>query len=751
MKKITLLIVALFFATVSFAQRAERVIPQALTAQKNRVAMDFVSSTKALKTAEPFAKNMSAPSVMKPKMQRIGSRKAPKRAESIADIYGEYCMIYYDCFNQDRATSCVVTISEGDNENEVLIDGWGGSWANTLTATVDLEEGTVTIPTYQTIYQYEGDNDGIFVAFDEDDEGYVDSYVGFIDGEGIYFGGGMWGVLVDQDADTDQFYAKGYYAILEKTNGVMKFTYSGKDYVIPVRIYQTDDYDWTIVNFANEGATIDLELGMKNTFEIATQYLCTIQYFDFYTYGLTSTNGIGSPTITGTGDDKVLTFDSNWTGYTPGYWLGAYSNTTIELTSDEIAFEYPEFVDTPATPATPSIDELRMTDFGAYITFTIPPKDVNGTSLPDRSQLFYTIYSRTKNDGIVPITFTSETHTELEEAMTEIPYGFTDNYDFFSDALYLNELYDENWVAIGIQSIYYGGGETNASEIFWYYINPIGIEDITMNSAVVKAYTDGEISYRAVPAKNFWGFENRTLLDWMTLDADGDGNTWSISKGAKTNFGDYCVSSASYLNKPLTPDNWLISPQVELGGTMVFYAAGQDANWAGEVFAVYACTEETFSPENAVPVTDEITATSTMTKYTVDLSNFSGVGYVAIRHFNVTDMFRLNVDDIMILAKGEEEFVLTPMTFAVEEGSIVLDDLESNTLYDFFFKYGNGKTYYLPFQTLDSAPTGIATMNTEGKVRYFDLMGRTANKSSKGVVIKQTNENGTLKTVKVVK
>ena len=51
--------------------------------------------------------------------------------------------------------------------------------------------------------------------------------------------------------------------------------------------------------------------------------------------------------------------------------------------------------------------------------------------------------------------------------------------------------------------------------------------------------------------------------------------------------------------------------------------------------------------------TDHIT-TETLTPYTFDLSDFSGMGTVAIRHYNVTDMFRMNVDDIVVTnANGE--------------------------------------------------------------------------------------------------
>jgi hypothetical protein len=45
---------------------------------------------------------------------------------------------------------------------------------------------------------------------------------------------------------------------------------------------------------------------------------------------------------------------------------------------------------------------------------------------------------------------------------------------------------------------------------------------------------------------------------------------------------------------------------------------------------------------------DNVTPTGTMTPYTFDLSQYSGTGSVAIRHYEVTNMFRLIVDDIQV-------------------------------------------------------------------------------------------------------
>jgi hypothetical protein len=136
---------------------------------------------------------------------------------------------------------------------------------------------------------------------------------------------------------------------------------------------------------------------------------------------------------------------------------------------------------------------------------------------------------------------------------------------------------------------------------------------------------------------------------WTTIDNDGDGYMWYHLTGA--NFNNHSgvghVTSASYQGAALTPDNWLVTPKAILDGTFSFWAAGQDASYAAEVFAVYVSTTDATSIDNFVKISEDLTATGEMTEYTFDLSSYEGVeGYIAIRHYNITDMFRLNVDDI---------------------------------------------------------------------------------------------------------
>ena len=117
--------------------------------------------------------------------------------------------------------------------------------------------------------------------------------------------------------------------------------------------------------------------------------------------------------------------------------------------------------------------------------------------------------------------------------------------------------------------------------------------------------------------------------------------------------GEGLVFSASYDNNTssaLTPDNWLISPEVNLGGVLSLWACGQDSNgYDAEVFGVYVCVGNSTNPDDFVQVGADITTTHDMDKYSFDLSTYTGLkGRFAIRHYHITDMFELNIDDVCL-------------------------------------------------------------------------------------------------------
>ena len=145
---------------------------------------------------------------------------------------------------------------------------------------------------------------------------------------------------------------------------------------------------------------------------------------------------------------------------------------------------------------------------------------------------------------------------------------------------------------------------------------------------------------------------------WTVVDADGDGQNWYVwNLTLDDGTVQTTLSSNSYINNygALTPDNWIYTPLTKLGSVVRFVAWGQDPSYAAEHFRVYVSTNGT-DIADFVPVSEEIVATGEKTTYSFDISQFAGeMGYIAIRHYNVSDMYILNVTDFYLA--GEEEDV----------------------------------------------------------------------------------------------
>lgn len=174
---------------------------------------------------------------------------------------------------------------------------------------------------------------------------------------------------------------------------------------------------------------------------------------------------------------------------------------------------------------------------------------------------------------------------------------------------------------------------------------------------------------------------------WTALDADGDGHSWFAwdysekpidDNGNPESFDKMSVNSESYLEDTrvaLTPDNWLISPQVPLKGKLSLWVRGADATDFAEHFAIYLSTAGKDVADFTTVLIPETVAQNVFTEYTADLSAYAGqVGYIAIRHFNVTNMFRLSVDNITITDDWVEvDGVTSPYT---------LDGLDDHSIYE---------------------------------------------------------------------
>ena len=196
--------------------------------------------------------------------------------------------------------------------------------------------------------------------------------------------------------------------------------------------------------------------------------------------------------------------------------------------------------------------------------------------------------------------------------------------------------------------------------------------NITTTSADINwssSHYNFQLQYREYTPDN--DFEDG-FGDWTTIDADGDGHTWQMGNSTGHNGSIGYAESESYINYvgPLTPDNYLVSPQIALGGSISFWACAQDNSYAAEHFGVAVSTTGNTNASDFTTIQEwtmtakgegiptDVTRSGNRTQgtwyeYTVDLSAYSGqMGYVAIRHFDCTDQFRINVDDIVIQQPG---------------------------------------------------------------------------------------------------
>jgi hypothetical protein len=148
-------------------------------------------------------------------------------------------------------------------------------------------------------------------------------------------------------------------------------------------------------------------------------------------------------------------------------------------------------------------------------------------------------------------------------------------------------------------------------------------------------------------------FENGIPATFGNVDNDGDAYLYDVNPNAAavSNYtGDNCIISRSWDQNPLTPDNYLISPQIVPSATenfFSFFAAAQDPAYPAENYTVYVSTT---TPDIAAFTTvlgTETLADNIWREKRFNLSAYVGQPiYVAIRHHNVTDMFYWKIDDV---------------------------------------------------------------------------------------------------------
>jgi len=162
---------------------------------------------------------------------------------------------------------------------------------------------------------------------------------------------------------------------------------------------------------------------------------------------------------------------------------------------------------------------------------------------------------------------------------------------------------------------------------------------------------------------------------WTSVDQDGDGNNWFVYGNAAvgstvTHGGEYAIASASWASGSgaLTPNNWLISPAIDLSaqsGTIKasYFIKGQDPSWPNEHYKVCVSTTTADVASFTNIAYEETIPASGWNERTIDLSSYAGQTiYLAFVHYNITDMFYIVLDDLSVYVDQSTDAAITGIT-----------------------------------------------------------------------------------------
>lgn len=171
-------------------------------------------------------------------------------------------------------------------------------------------------------------------------------------------------------------------------------------------------------------------------------------------------------------------------------------------------------------------------------------------------------------------------------------------------------------------------------------------------------------SHRINEFPYYESFENG-LGDWTLVDADDDGFNWMLASewGMIDDFvynGEDCILSMSYDHESgeLFPDNWIISPLIQLPAEdeyeLSWFDAALDDDIPYDQYSVYIASNNTV---DAFLATDALTTITLevkdWTKRTINLAPYAGQEvYIAFRHYDCSDDYVILLDYISIILAG---------------------------------------------------------------------------------------------------
>jgi M6 family metalloprotease-like protein len=215
-----------------------------------------------------------------------------------------------------------------------------------------------------------------------------------------------------------------------------------------------------------------------------------------------------------------------------------------------------------------------------------------------------------------------------------------------------------------------------------YYFDPNLPNDFYTYS-VKTVYADGEsqaisdtISINKIVIDDYPysdSFEGDYLSrDWYILNNDNDDYCWyQFESTAGSHSGQNAMISQSYDEAVgnLSPDNWLISPCINLPQineyqyiNLTYWVTAVGPNQPVEHYAVKLSNQGSLVDQFSYNLLDENISSTVWTQKCVNLNQFAGQSVnIAFRHFNVTGQYAIKLDDFVIsepLATNENNIPL---------------------------------------------------------------------------------------------
>ncbi len=261
------------------------------------------------------------------------------------------------------------------------------------------------------------------------------------------------------------------------------------------------------------------------------------------------------------------------------------------------------------------------------------------------------------------------------------------------------------------------------------------------------------VKYRKSNAIFFDDFENG--LDKWTIYTEGEApyeKGWYINSN-KVYRGNQAVRSDSWNSDQVYhADNWLITPVLDLEGTLKFWVSCYSNSYPDR-YEVRLSTTGNAIEDFTIELQPMQESTDEWTEVAIDLSSYAGqTGYIAIHHES-EDKLYLFIDDFGIYPNSEG----TWSTISTSETNVTITGLEANTVYEYqiigcFDGEPDADTEIGTFTTtaLSSVPTDIevtpyftsATISWSGtadsyKVRY---VGPSDSETDLATIILRTDD-----------